>query len=206
MFETNHLINTLEIAILYSRGDHMKKMVLYGYILLLSYTLYHLLFNSQNGSFINDLLQNKADPTLFMVFNLLGLFPLAFILFGLKYLNMNKFTWGFLGLGFMLGGFALAVPFIGGELKPKAVSKKVNIIALIGLIVSILVVGYGLILGDFSQYYDAFITDSFVHIMTIDWIFLYSLSVFLSYKVYKKPYIAFIPVIGFYYLIFQDID
>lgn len=183
----------------------MRKGLAVLYLLLIIYSLFHLITNFSDGGMLQGLIQNEGDPYLIMVFNLLGLFPLAFILYGLKYLKMSKFDWTFLGLGFMLGGFMLTVPFLKSELKPKPVSKKTHVVALVGMILSILIIGYGVILGDFNAYLDAFNSDSFVHIMTIDFFFLYGLSVYLASKSLKPWGIAFIPVIGFYYLLFQDV-
>ena len=182
----------------------MRKGLLVAHALLIIYAIIHLLTHFMDGGVLQLLLKNDGDPYLIMVFNLLGLFPLAFILFGLKYLKMSKTDWAFLGLGFMLGGFMLTIPFIKGTLKPKTISKRVQITALIGLIITVLIIGYGIILGDLNVYIDAFKSDSFVHIMTIDFIFLYGLSVYLSYKSMRLPWISLIPVVGFYYLLFQD--
>ncbi len=182
----------------------MRKGLLIAHALLMIYAIIHIVTNFMDGGVLQSLLINEADPYLLMVFNLLGLFPLAFILFGLKYLKMAKPDWIFLSLGFMLGGFMLTIPFIKGTLKPKTISKRVQITALIGLIITVLVIGYGIILGDLNVYIDAFKSDSFVHIMTIDFIFLYGLSIYLSYKSMRLPWISLIPVVGFYYLLFQD--
>lgn len=182
----------------------MRKGLFIAHATLIIYAIIHLMTDFMDGGVLQTLITNEADPYLFMVFNLLGLFPLAFILFGLKYLQMDKTDWIFLGLGFMLGGFMLTIPFIQGELKPKKISKKVQVTALIGLIITVLVIGYGIILGDFNVYFNAFMTDSFVHIMTLDFIFLYGLSIYLSCRTMKLPWISLIPVVGFYYLLFQD--
>jgi hypothetical protein len=184
----------------------MRKGLFIAHVGLIAYALIHLITDFQTGTFLNDVFSNSADPTLLMVFNLLGLFPLAFILFGLKYLAMNRKQWVLLSLGFMLGGFILTIPFIDGKLTSKPLSKRTHVIALIGLILSVMTIGYGVILGQFSNYYEAFLTDSFVHIMTFDFIFLYGLSIYLSYKTFKKPYLSLLPVIGLYYLLFQDTD
>jgi hypothetical protein len=188
------------------RGDQMRKGLFITHMALIVYAVVHLLTNFQAGTFLNDVMSNRIDPTLFMVFNLLGLFPLAFILYGLKYLDMNRKQWVLLSMGFMLGGFILTIPFIDGKLQSKPVSKKTHLVALIGLIISVMTIGYGVILGDFGQYYEVFLTDSFVHIMTMDFLFLYGLSIYLSFKTIEKPYLSLIPVIGLYYLLFQDTD
>ncbi|MCU0104918.1 hypothetical protein N7603_04535 [Acholeplasma vituli] len=184
----------------------MKKIFTIAHIVLVVYAIIHLVTQFHITNAFKELIQLEADPYLISVFNLLGLFPLAFLLFGLRYMNMTKPTWIGLSLGFMLGGFALIIPFTRQELKKNTVSSKVHIIALVGLIGAILTIGYGLILGNFSNYMSAFTSDSFVHIMTIDFLFLYGLSILLSFKVYKQPWFSMIPVIGFFYLIFQDVD
>lgn len=184
----------------------MRKGLFIAHVGLMIYAIIHLTTHFQAGTFLNDVITNNVDPTLLMVFNLLGLFPLAFLLFGLKYLEMNQKQWVFLSMGFMLGGFILTIPFIDSKFTAKPVSKKTHLVALIGLILSVMTIGYGVILGDFNLYYEAFLNDSFVHIMTIDFIFLYGLSIYLSFKTFKKPYISLLPVIGLYFLLFQDTD
>lgn len=184
----------------------MKKILAIAHALLIIYAIFHLIIQFQITDTFGELLILEADPYLIAVFNLLGLFPLAFLLFGFRYLNMTKSTWVSLSMGFMLGGFALTVPFINQDLNKKKVSHKIHMVALIGLIGAVITIGYGLILGNISDYIDAFRTDSFIHIMTLDFLFLYLLSILLSFKVYRQPYYALIPVIGFFYLIFQDVD
>jgi len=184
----------------------MRKGLFIAHVGLIIYAIIHLTTHFQAGTFLNDVFSNGADPTLLMVFNLLGLLPLAFILFGVKYLEMNKKQWVLLSMGFVLGGFILTIPFIDGKLQSKPVSKKTHLVALIGLILSVMTLGYGVILGDFNLYYEAFLNDSFVHIMTMDFLFLYGLSIYLSFKTFKKPYLSLIPVVGLYYLLFQDTD
>lgn len=186
------------------RGETMKKIITITHFSLIVYALVHIGTQFQLTSLLQDMIQLDADPSLLMVFNLLGLFPLAFLLFGIQFLPMTLQDKIFLGLGFGLGGFILTVPFIKNELSPRPVSQKVHLGALFGLIGAVATLGYGLILGDLDSYMNAFIADSFVHIMTIDFLFLYLLSILLSRQVFKQYWLSFIPVIGFFYLIFQN--
>lgn len=71
----------------------MRKSVLFLYITLIFYTLIHLVFFFSNQGALESLLKLEGDPLLLTLFNLLGIYPLAFMIFSIKYMVITKKAW-----------------------------------------------------------------------------------------------------------------
>ncbi|MDY3195720.1 MAG: hypothetical protein RBQ95_02565 [Paracholeplasma sp.] len=173
----------------------------WAYGLLVSYSLMHLIFFFSTSSVLVDILKMEADPLVFTVFNLMGLFPLSFLLYALFYETIEKKEYPYFILSFMLGAFALTPYFIKRKEVPSVTKNRPRAFLLVIGVMSLLLIIYGVILGRVSEYSRAFMSDSFVHIMTFDFLFMIGLSVYLMYPIKKHWYLAFIPVVGFYYLL-----
>jgi hypothetical protein len=185
-------------------GDTMRKSVLFLYITLILYTLIHLVFFFSNQGALESLLKLEGDPLLLTLFNLLGIYPLAFMIFSIKYMVMTKKAWIPLILSFGLGGFAVTPLFIKRTYQRQKTEKYVSLLALVALVLSVMLLGFGLILGDYQVFIDAFLNDSFIHIMTIDFIALTILSILVSKQVSKSYWISAIPLVGFLYMLFSE--
>lgn len=64
------------------------------------------------------------------------------------------------------------------------------------MIVTIFILVFGFTFGDFNNYVDAFLHDSFVHILTLDFIFLTVTSIFTLKPLTKHYYVGAIPIFG----------
>ena len=182
----------------------MRKSILILYIALMTYTVIHLVFFFSNQGALTRLLKLEGDPLLLTLFNLLGIFPLAFLIFSIKYITLTKKRMVPLVLGFGLGGFAVTPLFIQMTYQRNKTEKYVSLMALVALILTVMLLGFGLILGDYQVFADTFLTDSFVHIMTIDFIALTILSVLVSKQISKLYLLSFIPLVGFLYILFSE--
>ena len=175
-----------------------RLFILTIYLMLVIYALIHLVFFYRDDGMLLSVLSMNADPMLLMMFNLLGLFPVAYLLIALKTMNLTPKDFIPLGLGFMLGGFAITPLFIYKKDHIKPNKPWVKYASIFGLVGTVLVMIYGLIYGNIQVYLDAFMNDSFIHIMTIDFLFLVILSVMVLKPVSKFYYLGFIPLIGLY--------
>lgn len=171
------------------------------WLILVGYSLLHLVFFNQGieGSLLLGLLRFEGESLVLMVFNLMGLMPLAFLLYALSLKNLEKKHYSFIGLGFLTGAFSLA-PFLWLTLdKPlKGIKRSLSLLIWGGLILSIITILYGVIYGDIRSYYQLFLEDSFIHVMTIDFIVLNVLMMIIMVKHAVNPFIEWVPVVGFY--------
>ncbi len=176
----------------------MRKYILVAYVLLIFYTLVHLLTNFMNQDILMRLLNMQADPLIFAVFNLLGLFPLAFLMFAFATHKLNKLDYIPLLLAFGLGGFANTPFFIYKDIKSMRYIKYFKALSVIAIIFTIIAILSGLIFGSTSIYIDAFLNDSFVHIMTIDFLFMVTISPLILKPVTKYYLLGLLPIIGIF--------
>jgi hypothetical protein len=120
-----------------------------------------------------------VNPLIFSIFNLMGIWPLLYIMILVFEANNQKMpVWPFLILSFFAGGFIFLIYFSYREPSPvfsgklsrsmKLADKKINAI-LIGLIGIVLLL-YGIVYGDFSNYLTQFWSNSLVHIMSLDFL------------------------------------
>lgn len=174
------------------------------YIALTSYTIFHLVFYFQNQGVLENTLILNVDPSIIALFNLMGLYPLGFLVFVTKYHEVKKLDYIPLGLGFLLGAYAITPYFFINRKPAKKKEPWPSMIALVGLILSLTLIGFGFILGNISVLMSAFLKDSFIHIMLIDFVALTLLSVWVLKGVSKHYYLALIPIVGFFYILFTE--
>ncbi len=151
----------------------MKRTIgIIAWLFLIAYGLIYSIFFNPGSTFLADLFTGSADPLAFMVFNLLGMIPLAFFVFFWQYYELKWFHYLFLAGGFVFGGFATGALFVFmPEAKP--VPKRQTNVLVAGLIITLAVIIYGLFFGSLDAYIQAFETDTFVHVMTIDFFVLF---------------------------------
>lgn len=182
----------------------MRKYILVAYALLIFYTLVHLLTNFMNQDILIQILNMQADPLIFAVFNLLGIFPFAFLVLAFATSKLNKLDYIPLLLAFGLGGFANAPFFIYKDIKKMHYVKYFRTLSIIGIIMTIITILSGLIFGSFTTYYDTFLSDSFIHIMTIDFIFMVVVSPLILKPVSKYHLLGLLPIIGILAVIYIE--
>lgn len=165
------------------------------YIFLVLYGIIYTVFFDVPTTFLDQILAQEADPFAGMVFNFLGLIPLAFLLYFLRYYQLKWFHFGFLLLGFVLGGFASGLIFFFFPEERKE-ERPMRLAAVLGLVLSILTLFAGLA-GSLQAYSTLFIEDSFVHVMTIDLLVLWGF--YLALPKYKRSLWQLTFVIGMFY-------
>lgn len=188
-------------------------------VVWLAFIVYALFFAPGAGSgedpWLRPLLTLSADePSLLAMFTLLGLYPLAFACMLLRHDDRFIPAWPFVILSFALGAFALLPYYIltsdthagshGLRLSEgirKTAESPVMHVVLFAL--TVLVMGYGLLLGDLGVYMEAFRTSQFVNVMTIDFGLLTLLSVYAIYTGSRRRWrpqatalLGLIPVLG----------
>jgi hypothetical protein len=127
------------------------------------------------------LLTFDHDMLLVMVFNMLGVFPMLFLLILFKYGKQVWYVYVLFFLGFMLGGFVLLPALMLLKQTPKPQSKRHKLLSVLLPIILIVMLITGILLGDIQIYIDAFLQDRFVHIMTIDLVILILTPYVLGY-------------------------
>jgi len=150
----------------------MNKKLVILYIVFVSYSLISMFFNRTVTLDFLALFQLQGDALLVMTFNMLGVFPLYYLLVASTYERQKWFVYLLFGLSFMFGAFA-TIPgllLLKGNQKPlsKRQERFFIILPLALLIMSIV----GILFGDISTYFQLFLNDQFVHIMTIDFFIL----------------------------------
>ena len=168
----------------------MKKAISLLFVGLLLYTIIHVVFFfSDTGEFYN-MIKLEADPLVITLFNLSAIFGLSFLIFHMKFRSLNRLDLTALILGFGLGAFIIIPLLIKKNVVKDNNEKWLSVMALIGLILAITLLGFGLILGNYQLFINAFMQDSFVHIMAINYITLTILSVIMSKSISRHFYLA----------------
>jgi hypothetical protein len=122
----------------------------------------------------------SVNPLIFSVFNLLGVWPMAFTVLVLEESKSQDFpVWPFILLSFFTGGFVYLIYFslrksVDERLSSTSLQKRIeklrNMYLLI--LVTILLLLYGFVFGDLGGYIQSFTKNSLVHVMTIDFLLL----------------------------------
>jgi len=173
----------------------MRKIAQGLYIFLALYGLIYTIFFSVPTTFLAQVLAGEAEPLAGMIFNFLGLIPLAFLLYFLRYYQLRWFHYLILLSSFVFGGFASGLIFFFYP-KEKEVEKPMRLAAILGLVLSLITLATGL-LGSWDDFITLFMEDSFVHIMTIDFIVLFGF--YLTLPKLKKSWWQATFIIGMFY-------
>ncbi|MBN9655022.1 hypothetical protein J0K78_12150 [Halobacillus sp. GSS1] len=166
-----------------------------------------------NHGYLGQLLtMDEPDPLLLMVFSFLGIYPLVFVALLIGEDRSRLPLWPFLLGMFMLGAFALMPYFFLSNARNvkkgripdwlvKVFHTRFFIFVLIFVTAALL--WYGTVYGDFISYRQAFQTSNFVHVMTIDFIVLTGLSIFVIYwkehrrgRANQRHWTGVIPIFG----------
>ena len=175
-----------------------NKLLMVGYVGLWVYTLvYGVLFGLQAPLF-PSLLNQTADAFALGAFNIMGLFPLYFLVDG--YQSMPTKTWKvlFLWLGFLTGAYGITLFFLFSESNVSYARKKWQEI-LMGLVFMVTIITFiTMVQGDPLAFFSQWTTDTLVGIMSVDFLALYALSLYRLYGIHKqKGWLYAIPLLGY---------
>ncbi|ELK48482.1 hypothetical protein [Halobacillus sp. BAB-2008] len=166
-----------------------------------------------NAGYLESLIKmDDPDPSLLMVFSFLGIYAMIFAALLLEEDDSKVPAWPFVIASFFLGAFALLPYFLFASGRAEGRIRIPNrLIQLLHSKAFLLLLGtgttalflYGVSAGDFELYGKAFRTSQFVHIMTVDFIVLTLLSVYLIYWKERRHgsenmrhWIGMVPMIG----------
>lgn len=150
----------------------MSKKLLYLYVPFVLYSLISFAFPLHAEVDLNSMIFFRGDTLVSIVFSMLGVFPMLYliILFSFKKQRLHVYILFF--LGFMLGGFVLLPALMTLNPIYKKDNRPLKLLSILLPIVLILMLLIGIVLGSSQVYLHAFLTNRFVHIMTIDLIVL----------------------------------
>ncbi|MEL0164189.1 MAG: hypothetical protein VW886_04355 [Candidatus Heimdallarchaeota archaeon] len=187
------------------------------------------LFLPEDNGFSRDIILatftfnlNLVDPSIFMIFSLLGVLPLMCASIILFDNNQKLPSWPFLLASLGTGVIGL-LPYLAlrdhnlNDYKDKnnalifLFKSKIHVFFM--SIITVPLVYYGLINGDFSVYFEYWKINPLVHVMTIDFVIFYLLLNFLIYQELKvfnfqkrTRYLFLLPMIGFILYFYVRID
>jgi hypothetical protein len=124
------------------------------------------------------------NPSILAVFNAMGIWPMVYACVALIDGQGQRIpAWPFVILSFGVGAFAL-LPYLAlRQPKPKFTGPKTLLLRLVdsrwvgGLLLlgAIAVLGFGLVYGDWADFWRQWQTSRFIHVMTIDFVMLWLL-------------------------------
>ena len=175
----------------------MKYKAIVLWFSLVLYTLLYLGFFGFNSPLLSSLLAGTGDPFSQQFFNLMGLFPVYFLLDFIRYAPMKKLQiLPFLG-GFFGGAYVILFGYMFKWGHPKIRSWIYD--AILGVLIAGtgIVMAQAFILGQPNVYFSLFFEDALVGIMTVDALVLYAWTIIRAKSMSPYWYWSFFPVIGF---------
>lgn len=188
----------LDNARMKNKKNILGLKIVYGLLLVLS--LNFVLKQGLDSLFFHALWKGEADPFGFMMFVLMGFYPISFFLSNLILKRkLTALDWVLTGLGFLFGAFALYPSYFREyERKEWTTSIKPTFLVWIGLGLTLMFMVYGMMLGETQTYTDAFAQDTMIHIMTLDFIALTILSILIAKEHTRFWRWALIPLVGWW--------
>ena len=153
----------------------MKKKLLIFYIIFIIYTIFVLSTFSESTLDLSKIFLFEGVWLLIMILNSLGILPVYYILFLSKFKKQKWYVYVLFVLGFMFGAFAIVPGLLLLKRKKNNLTKIKQILFITLPTILILMLLSGLVFGNLSNYLNLFLSDSFVNIMTIDYVFLISI-------------------------------
>ena len=176
----------------------MKKPLLVLEIVLWTYTFIYVSLFGLNAPLWNALLTQTADPFALGLFNLMGLFPLLFMLDGWQHYTLKTWRSVFLLFGMFSGAYGITLFFLLSKPKEDRTNPPWHVTVLIAILVGIVGMFITMASGDLFLFVSGWTTDAFVGIMVVDFFALYALTIILTLsRDSKKGWLCEIPVIGY---------
>lgn len=158
------------------------------YIMLIIVAIIAGLLNQGSTLDLFALFRFQGNLLVVMVFNMLGVLPLFYFFYMLTYPKQKWYVYLLFSLSFLIGGYALLLGLYFLDTKQKVLKPFHQKMCIVfnGLIVLMTVTG--LLFGDIANYFHLFLNDSFVFVMTFDWIILMLIPLFGLHIVSFKNY------------------
>lgn len=148
----------------------------------MTYVIFYSPGNNANNLFLIQKMYStdfrSVNPFIFSIFNLLGIWPMAFAVLVLEEADLQQFpVWPFIITSFFLGGFiyliyfTIRIPVLQAKQKnrlQKSIEKRQNMVFL--FVIGLTLILYGLVYGDWSNFVNTFWSNGLVHIMSIDFL------------------------------------
>lgn len=184
----------------------MKQSLVLLEAILWGYTLIYIFLFGLNAPLWDQLISQTAPAFPLGFFNLMGIFPLLFLLYAWQHYELKTWKTVFLVMGFLLGAYGIILFFLLSSPKNTRHYPPWHITVLTALIIILLGIFYSMAQGDLLTYLQAWTTDAFVGIMVVDFFALYALSVLLSYhQSTKKAWFSWIPMLGFVFFLLRPV-
>jgi hypothetical protein len=167
------------------------------------YTILYGIFFGFASPLLPSLINQTADRFALGFFNIMGLFPLLFLVDGLEHYSVKTWKVLFLLLGFLTGAYGIALFFLLSKpLKERTFKPFFD--GLVGFTLALLIAAVVLLFqGNPSLFFMQWTEDAMVGIMSVDFLALYALSLYQIYQVHHvKKWGYAIPLFGYaWYLI-----
>ena len=175
----------------------MNKIAFVLWMGLVIYTLIYVLFIQSDSPLLFEILNGAADPFASQFFNLMGLVPFYFLLDYLFFQAHSR--WGIVTFlfGFIGGAFSILIGYKKHRSIEVSIPKWVQALLMILIILTSVIITQAFWQGNPNQYFQLFMQDSLVGIMTIDFLVLYLWSLYRSKQLFRYWYLSFIPMVGF---------
>jgi hypothetical protein len=170
------------------------------YLLLVVLSLSFVLTHGINSVLFDEIRNGTADPFGLMVFFLMGLYPLSFLVSNfILEREMTKTDWILTIFSFGIGAFALVPsyfkPFVRKD-RPHSILPTFTV--WMGLGATLMLLVYGMMVGDSVHYGAQFTSDPLVFIMTLDFITMTILSILIAKEHSVGWKFAFFPLVGWW--------
>ena len=150
----------------------MNKKLITLYVIFVVYSLFSLTAAREVTIDIYSLFTFEGDLLLVMIFNMLGVFPIYYLLVALRYEKQKFYVYLLFSLGFMFGAFAILPGLMLLKGQRQALTRRKQWLFIVLSFILLIMLFVGILFGDITNYFTLFLNDQFVHIMTIDLVVL----------------------------------
>mgnify|MGYP005856792293 CR=1 FL=1 len=173
-----------------------EKANIFWLIFWVLFSVYAFVFAPPSGPETNELIQKMLNGdiagvnwVIFALFNLMGVWPLLHFAVLASDGKNQPIPWWIFALGsFFLGAFVLLPYFVFRKPKPKFEGEYKGIakmadgkgLGIMLFVISVWLVGSAILYGDWANYVADFLTKGFIHVMSLDFLALWVMFIFIS--------------------------